>query len=199
MEDPNFRQPQEKKIIIDDLASYEEEIGVSKGMRKRGGLFDFLKSVFVFLLLVGIVIGSFWVSFLIGKRVLVPVKSLETRELPAIVENVTVEEETMPDVVTSETEIAKINKTVPSKRITPVEEPMEVIKYYKVQAGLFTDKASADKLVAQLKDAGVSAFVRKISASGFRVQVGAYRTRAKAQGLVSELKSKGFDCSIIYE
>lgn len=196
---PNFREPQEKKIIIDDLASYEEEIGAGRGVRRRGGIMDFVKSVFVFLLLVGIVVGSFWVSFLIGKRVLVPVKTLETRELSPIIENITIEEDPTSMIVTSEAEIEKINRSVPSKRIVLAEEQMEAVKYYKVQAGLFTSKTDAEKLVSELKANGVSGFVRKVSSQAWRVQVGAYRTKPKAQVMLSELKAKGFSGTIIYE
>ena len=202
---PNFRQPADKKIIIDDLASYEEEIGVGREIRRRGGFGEFLKNVFVGLILIGIVVGSFWVSFLIGKRVLVPVKNLETRETPNLVEEkIPVEEEDLSVLATPEKTAKPAEKAtpVPSKRIETVKTTVaspEKMMYYKVQAGLFTTKADADALVGSLKEKGVKAFVRKVSGSEYRVQVGAYRTRSSAQVLVNDLQSKGVEATIIYE
>ncbi len=202
---PNFRQPADKKIIIDDLASYEEEIGVGREIRRRGGFGEFLKNIFVGLILIGIVVGSFWVSFLIGKRVLVPVKNLETRETPNLVEEkIPVEEEDLSVLATPEKTAKPAEKAtpVPSKRIETVKTTVaspEKMMYYKVQAGLFTTKADADALVGSLKEKGVKAFVRKVSGSEYRVQVGAYRTRSSAQVLVNDLQSKGVEATIIYE
>ena len=191
-------QPREKRIIIDDLASYEEEIGVGRGMKRRGGFIEFLKNIFVGLLLIGIVIGSFWVSFLIGKRVLLPVKPLATVELPPIEESIPLEEETeaLTVLVTPEESSAP---EVSVKVVEPKPEPLEKIRYYKVQAGLFEAQAEAQALVDKLKEKGFTSFVRKMSDSAWRVQAGAFRTKDRAQVLVDQLKAKGFESVIIYE
>jgi hypothetical protein len=192
------RDRREKRIIIDDLASYEEEIGVRRGMKRRGRLGDFFRNIFVGLLLVGIVVGSFWVSFLIGKRVLVPVKPLSSREITPIEEKLPEVEETEVLVIPDTSEVVE----VPAKRIEPKPEPpepMEKIKYYKVQAGLFTTKAKALSLVDRLKAKGFSSFIKKVGGTSFRVQVGAFRTKERAQTLVDQLKAKGFTPTVIYE
>ena len=205
---PNFKEPSDKKIIIDDLASYEEEIGVGRGVKRGGGFGDFLKNIFVGILLIGIVVGSFWVSFLIGKRVLVPVKQLETRTLPPIEEAKPIQEEDLSAYATVETNAQTQEEY--AKRIEPKTdiktappEPMkyQIVhdKYYKVEVGLFTTKAEADALVASLKTKGISSFIKKVSSSGFRVQAGAYKTKEKAQQQVNELKTKGVNSDIIYE
>jgi cell division septation protein DedD len=81
LRDTDFTQ----KRIIDDLASsdvetYDESRDVGRDLRRSEGG-DFIKNFFVGILLVAIVIGSFWVSFLIGKKVLVPpVKNLPVFE-----------------------------------------------------------------------------------------------------------------------
>jgi len=68
LKDTDFTQ----KRIIDDLANSDTETdyperGVAGDIRKSEGG-DFIKNIFVGLLLVGIVVGSFWISFLIGKK-----------------------------------------------------------------------------------------------------------------------------------
>ena len=195
----NFKEPQEKRIIIDDLAQYEEEIGVGRGIRRQGGFGEFLKNIFVGLLLIGIVVGSFWVSFLIGKRVLVPVKQLETREAPPMIEE-RIPEDEMPVLITSESAPQVEEKAVPSKRIeVKTATPPEKMMYYKVQAGIFTTKAEAENVVSLLKAKGTTSFVRKVSGDAWRVQVGAYRTRSQAQTQVKSLKAKGIETTIIYE
>lgn len=196
------QNPREKRIIIDDLSSYEQEMSVSRAMRKRSGLAEFFKSVFVLLLLVGIVVGSFWVSFLLGKKVLLPVKTLETKELTPI-------EERIPDI-----EAPKLHENVilaeiptveeeelepPAKVVVPKTVPLEQNRYYKVQAGVFSSRIDAAALVDRLKAAGFSAFIRKLPNGTFRVQAGAFRTRSQAQVLVTKLSVKHFESIIIYE
>lgn len=204
---PNLREPSEKKIIIDDLASYEEEIGVGRGVRRGGGFGEFLRNVFVGLLLIGIVVGSFWVSFLIGKRVLVPVKPLVSRQLPPIEEAKPISEEDLSMYATVE---EKAQAEEFAKRIEPKTDvktaPPEAMKYepvhekyYKVEVGLFTTKAEADALVSSLKAKGINCFIKKLSSSAFRVQAGAYATRDRVQQQVNELKQKGVNSEIVYE
>lgn len=194
MQDPRQR---EKKIIIDDLASYEQEIGVSRPRRKRGRLSDFLKNVFVGLLLVGIVVGSFWVSFLIGKRVLVPVKTLSTRELEPIEEDVNVEVPTSVVVIPVTEEVEEVVE-IPSKIVEPEPEMPETLKYYKVQAGPFASREQATLFKDKLDSSGFPSFLKKVG-DRYRVQIGAFRTKGRANTLLSQVKAKGFDADIIYE
>jgi hypothetical protein len=196
------QQSREKRIIIDDLASYEQEIGVSRGIRRRGRFGEFDKSVVVFFLLIGIVVGSFWVSFLLGKKVLLPVKPLVTKELtpieeqvPAKTEPVAAEEGIPPAVTIVEEEVLE----APAKIVKPSTVPLEQIKYYKVQAGLFKSKADAQALADKLKASGFSPFIRKLKDGSFRAQVGAFRAKSQAQSLVNQLSLKHYDSIVIYE
>ena len=196
------QQSREKRIIIDDLASYEQEIGVSRGIRRRGRFGEFIKSVFVFFLLIGIVVGSFWVSFLLGKKVLLPIKPLETKELTPIEEKVpdktgpvAADEGILPAVTTVEEEVLE----PPAKIVKPSTVPLEQNKYYKVQAGLFKSKTDAQTMVDKLKANGFSPFIRKLKDGSFRVQVGAFRAKSQAQTMVSQLSQKHFDSIVIYE
>lgn len=64
-----------------------------------------------------------------------------------------------------------------------------------VQAGIFTDSANANKLVAKLKAAGFDAIV-KIEDGQNKVQVGVFEKKANAEALVEKLKKAGFDAIV---
>lgn len=203
MESPDrgrFEGPKEKRIVIDDLAQYEEEeIGVGKGIRERKKKnpkdFGWLKNLFVALLLVGIVVGSFWISYLIGKKMLVPVKPLPKRVIPT--PSIT-PEEVLKEVTTPpppKIEVAKEETKAPS----PKPAVTEKLHYYKVQAGVFKTKTEALSLAKKLDSSGFPTFVRKLENGMWRVQVGAFKTRNRAEILQGQLKTKGYSSTIIYE
>ena len=70
--------------------------------------------------------------------------------------------------------------------------------YYKLQAGLFADKAAAQQLADKLKTGGFAVFIRK-AGSRWRVQAGAYRTRKMAEITQQKLQSAGCRAQIIFE
>lgn len=62
---------------------------------------------------------------------------------------------------------------------------------YRVQLGAFSKRDNAEKLLAQVKQAGYSdAYIRLINGL-YKVQVGAFGVKENAQRLVAELKKKG--------
>ena len=71
-------------------------------------------------------------------------------------------------------------------------------RYYKLQVGLFDDKALADELAGRLKTAGIDVFVRKVS-GGYRVQAGAYKTKAMAAARQETLNEKGYESQVVFE
>ena len=215
LKDTDFTQ----KRIIDDLANSDTETdyperGVAGDIRKSEGG-DFIKNIFVGLLLVGIVVGSFWVSFLIGKKVLVPpIKNLPTFEIPApkAISRSDIEKATPvnEEPVIQEREIkgtevkAKLPKPIavksaskPAAIKTPVAQS-KGIKYYKVIVGTFKAADEANALVKSLKGKGFQSYVKKLSGL-YRVQAGAFDTKDKANPLVVKLKGKGFTPAIIIE
>lgn len=66
---------------------------------------------------------------------------------------------------------------------------------YTVQAGVFSVKNNADKLVAKLKIDGFSAIIKK-DGSNYIVQCGAFSVKANADKLVADLKAKGYSAII---
>ena len=212
LRDTDFKQ----KRIIDDLANAGEESllddrGLAKDIKKSEGG-DIIKNFFVGVLLIGIVVGSFWISFLVGKKVLVPpVKNLPAFEIPvpkalsqSELENAEPALEQEPEIKEKELKpqpIAAKPKSVitAAKPVSiPVVSQSKGIKYYKVIAGAFTSSSSAAKLTSALKAKGFQSFVKKLG-SVFRVQAGAFDTKDKAATLVAKLKAKGFSPTIILE
>ena len=199
-EERGFREigkPGNKHVIIDDLTSYDKEKGVAKDINRRSSDFGWLKNIFVALLLVGIVVGSFWISFLIGKRVLTPVKPLRSEKVmpvpestaPIVEEEVVIEEEAVVPKPEPKPEPMPEPKPVP--KTAPVKEP-SVTKYYKVRVGSFTTSAAAYNTEKQLKNAGFPTFVRKIDSGMWTIQVGAFVKKSQADSLVGQLKAKEF-------
>lgn len=66
---------------------------------------------------------------------------------------------------------------------------------YTVQAGAFSVKNNADKLVVKLKTDGFSAIIKK-DGSNYIVQCGAFSVKANADKLVADLKAKGYSAII---
>ena len=212
-EERGFREtgkPGDKHVIIDDLTSYDEEKGLAKDVRKRSSVsFGWLKNIFVALLLVGIVVGSFWISFLIGKRVLTPVKPLRSEKVTPIkepdtalvVEEIVIEEEPIAPKPRPQPE--PMPTPEPSTKSTEVKEPVpavpSVTRYYKVRVGSFTASAAAADTEKKLKAAGYPTYVKKVSAGKWSIQVGAFAKKSQADSLVGQLKKKGFESTVVYE
>jgi N-acetylmuramoyl-L-alanine amidase len=227
LKDTDFTQ----KRIIDDLANSDTETdyperGVAGDIKKSEGG-DFIKNIFVGLLLVGIVVGSFWISFLIGKKVLVPpIKNLPTFEIPAPkpISKLEIEKATLvkEEPVIKEREInaaqvkaklpkpIEVNKALTAKKVnlaktaavmpaikTPIAKTTGM-KYYKVIIGTYKTAAEANDLVRSLKEKGFQSYVKKLMGL-YRVQAGAFDKKEKAGPLVVKLKNKGFIPTIIVE
>jgi hypothetical protein len=189
LKDTDFTQ----KRIIDDLAGsdtasdYPERGFAGDMKRSEGG--DFIKNIFIGFLLVGIVVGSFWISFLVGKKVLVPpVKTLPTFEFP------------VPKAISK----LEIERAAPAKEEPEIKE--REIKAVETKASLpkpvTAAKMSAAKNIISSKKTGTVAPAVKTSIKTpvakttgikyFKVIVGTYRTAAEANGMVISLKGKGF-------
>lgn len=66
---------------------------------------------------------------------------------------------------------------------------------YRVQVGVFSEKANADRMVASLKEEGYEAII--VSGPPHRVQTGAFSSQENATKLMEELKKKGFEAIIV--
>jgi cell division septation protein DedD len=66
---------------------------------------------------------------------------------------------------------------------------------FKVQVGAFSERANAERVVAQLKEAGYEAVI--MSGPPFRVQTGAFSSQENADRLAQELRQKGFEAIVV--
>lgn len=171
---------------------------------KENRLLAWLKGLLTFLVLVAVVVASFWVSFRLGKSILMPVKKAPERKIEAAI----------PEAPASIKALQRLQEAMSAEarkaakpQLRAVRKPLCRVQkrkaaagkgYYKVQAGWFADKEKAAELAGKLKDSGFEVYQRKVS-GGWRVQAGAYKTKSTAEVLRKKLKDKGFDSSLIYE
>lgn len=176
------------------------EKGIDLSPKRKSGFLGFIKNFLLFILLIGIIVSSFWVSFLLGKRILVPVKKMpkqrfevavpESRPSPAALQRL---EEVMIDEVKKDASPVAVAEAEPKKVIKPGAE-----HYYKVQAGVYSNMSNAEEFAKKLQTRGFATYIKKVS-KGWRVQVGAFYKKAHALHLQNSLSAKGFESTIIYE
>jgi hypothetical protein len=190
MEEPERNIPQEQDV---------------KPMRipSKSRFSGFLKSLLLLLLLVALILGSFWISFNLGKRLLVPVK----KPAPARIEVPIPEPPPSLAGLQRIEDLTKEAKPVAKPAAKPAAKapvsakvcaPQKPCQYYKVQAGFFVNKDNALNLAKKLQSNGFGTFLKKFK-NGWRVQVGAFSSKARALQLQKSLKAKGFDSTLIYE
>ena len=144
----------------EELESYEEEeIGIGKEIRSSSS--SWFRGLLTAVLLILLVIGSFWLSFFLGKKLLVPIKPLpEAPTLPK-------EEMVTPEAITAEAPVfIHERKTIEIPLTKPEEKPKPKAvavpaagTFYKVQAGAFKNKENALNLSEKLQSEGFETFV----------------------------------------
>ncbi len=171
-----------------------------------------LKNLFLFLLLVAVIAGSFWVSFLMGKNILSPVKKVPTIDL------ITSEANTMDEIarITFEVQSLTLEGAAPkgekisAKKTESSEEYMKpkishkrtlapaveqkISFAYKIQTGLFASRSNAQALVKSLKKQGYEA-QSEISGKYTKVFVPA-ETLSSAKKIARDLRAKGFEAVV---
>jgi cell division protein FtsN len=175
-----------------------------------GGL---LKNGLTFLLLLLVVIASFWVSFQLGRRILLPVNKVPgaakieaaVPETPDSIKALQRLQAALSGEAQKKTVVKKkaAAKTVQYNRVV-VARPVSYRKsksgrgYFKVQAGWFTDRNMANELAGKVKAAGHGVFIRKVR-GGWRVQAGAFRKKSEAEALRQKLAAQGFKPQVLFE
>jgi len=171
---------------------------------KTPKIWEKIKNIFIFLALLLVVLGSFWLSFQLGKRILFPVKKPRVEiTIPEPPPSLKVLEKmglgTKETTAKEETKEVKALESKPKRlvRVRP-KAVASSISYYKVQVGWFKEKAQAQSLAEKVKSQGFEVYLKPIN-HGWRVQAGAFRTVERAKTLQAQLTAKGFRAKIIYE
>ncbi len=163
----------------------------------------FIKGLFLFLLLIALIVGSFWVSFHLGRRILAPVKKKPAQKIEVTIPEPPPSIAGLQSLEELETLEAAVKKEVPEPE-PEVEKPKTTVyypeaqKYFKVQAGFFHIKSNALNLAKKIESNGFDTYVKKLS-QGWRVQVGAFISKTRALNRMNALKQKGFTAIIVYE
>jgi len=206
------------------LDSYEEdEIGIGSKLKqsKKAKLSTFS----IYLILILVVIASFWLSFSIGKKLLNPPKRMAEMNLiqePKIYENMpffastgeVLSEKYTPEVISEDVVAEKpylqeepenIEPKVeekPKQKKEPKQPSVEpshfAKKFYKIISGTFPSRSDAEALASNIKTAGFECFI-KASGANWIVQSGAYVKKDGADTLSDTLKEKGFESKIVFE
>jgi len=195
---PPAPQPEPETHLIDEIP-------------RKNNFLTLVKNLFVLVILIVVILGSFWISFNLGKKLLMPVKKTAPGKIDV----------SIPEPPASIAHLQKLDKLItPTKEaksdtrvivsttttLTLARRPVQPVvgytgatgQYYKVQAGYYKELDNALNLSKRLKIQGFETFVRKIN-SGWRVQVGAFRSKKWAQQLQRSLKTRGFDSVLVFE
>ncbi len=172
------------------LEPMDDEIGIGQKIMPKANVFSF-KTVFVLVLIVVLVIGSFWISFLLGRQILSPLRKLpeidysavqksldepkpavpQVQEQPAVVEEELSEE---PAAVV----VPEVKKTVPAKKpAAPAVKP-----------------APAEDMDDDIPESPIPETAVAPASSGlYRVQVTTTKTKDDALAIMKDLKAGGFE------
>lgn len=149
---------------------------------------EWVKKLFLMAILIAVIVGSFWVSFLLGKQMLLPTKSLPPKLVPLqatsevsrpILSDISIE-------VESKVPVAAVAAVKPAVKEVQAVKKAEVTDKYNVQVGAFKSYSNAQNQAEALKKKGFSASVSKYGSL--------YRVLAK--GSVTSIKAAGFDAVV---
>ncbi|MEE8638070.1 MAG: SPOR domain-containing protein [Candidatus Margulisiibacteriota bacterium] len=179
------------------METEETKIGVPP--KRKSGFAGLIKNLLLLLLLAGVIVASFWISFHLGKRILVPVKKIPERRIEVAIP------EPPPSIAAmqrlEEVMIEELEKEEPAEVVVAKPKPKPkagAIHYYKVQAGVFSEKNNAIGFAKKLRASGFETYIKKVS-KGWRVQAGAFFKKAQALHLQNSLNAKGFKSVIVFE
>lgn len=90
-----------------------------------------------------------------------------------------------------------IMKQIPNLKTENIVADSDTRKYYRVQAGAFSQKSNAVLLQKQLKNAGFTSIIKNKD-NLYKCQIGAFYNKANAESLTDIVKQKGFDAFVTY-
>jgi len=176
-----------------------------------------IKNLIIFLVLITVIAGSFWISFLLGKNILTPVKKTPTSDIFGSSEadvldqigKITFEVEALTSEIgpasheTHEADDVKadymkpkiVSKRAAIKQETNIEESVpENPSQYEIQNGLFSIKNNATTLVQTINDLGYSSKMEKTN-KYYRVYT-LVSSLQEAKKVAQHLQSKGLEAQI---
>ncbi len=207
---PDFPNPPDLENFIN------EEIGLGKEITKKRSASP-MKAFTYIIVVIALVLGSFWLSFMVGKSILSPIRKLpeidtvkkETLDIPeqkvaAALQTSTPEELSFPELAPAtptppvEKPVAKpeVKKVVEEKVTTPAPAP--VVKKVVVPKKK-TPKAVSREIVGDKESVKVVSKVITAKTDVktiYKVRVTRADTKEKSENALAELKSSGFDAFV---
>ncbi|OGC05118.1 hypothetical protein A2276_04155 [candidate division WOR-1 bacterium RIFOXYA12_FULL_43_27] len=147
---------------------------------------EWLRKILMVIVLIAVIAGSFWISFMVGKQLLMPTKKLPSNLIPPQLKTEATASDISIEVETDILATPEVSKIVPAPVKTPVKA--KVVKpTVLLQVGVFSNHQNATKQAAELKAKGFSASVTKY---------GKYYRVTAANTTVSALKAAGFEAVV---
>lgn len=202
-----------------------DDIGIAKDIKKSSIPYrQILSNILWICGSIAMIIGSFWLSFLIGRRILVPIKQppqkvqeirkvIPIREPMATIPNKEFLAAFAP--INKKTALQKPIKTkrkaqtprkisiksivVPVAQKAPIkkENPPIAESLYRVQIARLYDKDAAIGLMKELQKKEFDVFARDSGNEKWYVQIGAFKDKIKAKKVIADLISKGFENQLV--
>lgn len=162
---------------------------------------NWLKNLVLTFLLMVVIAGSFWVSYLIGKQILIPAKPLPVKtdlfkSSPDMSE--TKESGISIEVETSDSPIKIIEPEDLVSEKTEETKTAPVVKINAPEAPVVTEIKVEEKKAAEVKETAkpAAAVQTKVTTAGqYKVQAGAFRNYNNALNQINLLKNKGFSAT----
>lgn len=116
-----------------------------------------IKNIVLLLVLALVVVGSFWISFKLGEKILMPVKKQPDFKIKVAIPKPPASIAGMQKTEGETSETAK--KPTEKLNWAPVCATRKTSGLYKVQVGAFKSKSNAQKLLRTLKARGINAVI----------------------------------------
>ncbi|KAF0133743.1 MAG: hypothetical protein FD145_1133 [Candidatus Saganbacteria bacterium] len=158
---------------------------------------NWIKNVSFVLVLVLVIVVSFWISFMIGKRMLLPARKIPTNLMVTEASNLSSEISLEGAGVSFETVRPKVEPKVEVVQKLPEKIEAGDIKTgkYTIQVGAFSVYNNAKKLLEELNKIGFKARITP-SENVYRVSSGKFETLNSAGAHLKKISSAGYEAII---
>ncbi len=181
-----------KKININIDDGPEDDIGVASELKRQEERSEVIRKTWIGLSVLILVVGSFWMSFYLGSKILSPVKRLPEIQVPSPIEEMndrsasfgtTVTKEKSEQVAIPEELKAPPEKAVRASDIAPA------IREMKAEIA----KPEVRKLITPVVKKAVMKKKEPVSSKSVKVRVAVASDKETADAIIRKLADKGFE------
>lgn len=169
--------------------------GSQKESRKNNLFVSILINVFWVAGAIALIVGSFWISFLFGRRILIPIKRANPPEVVKKISIPVIEETKEAVSEKKKITVPFIHKEIKAK--DKLKDKIALGKLYRVQIAKIFKKDEAINLMKDLQAKEFDVFAKNLYNEDWIVQIGAFKDKVKALNVIRELKLKGINNKVI--